>query len=142
LEVKGVLKSWAIPKGPSDDPADKRLAIFVEDHPPEYRHFEGVIPEGAYGAGKVEIWDEGTYIPLGPKGEEIDEDGFLDDIKKGKITFSLSGKRMKGRFILVQMHSGEKNWLFRKMNHSLGVKTGFLLLLLASITALIVREPS
>jgi len=87
LEYAGVLKSWAIPKGPSMDPADKRLAIQVEDHALEYGNFEGIIPEGEYGAGEVIIWDEGTYEPIGDM-----EAG----LQKGHITFVLHGSRLVG----------------------------------------------
>lgn len=101
LEMEGVLKSWAVPKGPSMHPKDKRLAVHVEDHPYAYRTFEGTIPEGEYGAGKVEIWDQGTYRLI---------DG---SVRKGKIIVELHGKRLKGGFVLVQMKGG-KNWLLIK----------------------------
>ncbi len=102
LEFEGVLKSWAIPKGPSYNPKDKRLAIEVEDHPYEYRHFEGVIPKGEYGAGPVMIWDEGTWKPLGnPK----------EDFKNGTIKFILKGKRLKGKWTLI---SFKEDWLLIK----------------------------
>ncbi len=109
LEWKGVLKSWAVPKGPSLNPADKRLAVEVEDHPLEYASFEGIIPEGEYGAGRVEIWDQGEWIPEGdPKA------GF----KEGKLSFELTGKKLKGHWHLIRMHQkpGETkhNWLLIK----------------------------
>lgn len=98
LEMGGVLKSWAVPKGPSMNPQEKRLAVQVEDHPYEYRKFEGIIPEG-YGAGAVIIWDEGTYT--------------LDEKKKNSFHITLKGKKLKGGFILVHFQSG-KNWLLIK----------------------------
>jgi len=107
LEVGGVLKSWAIPKGPSMDPADKRLAIQVEDHALEYGNFEGTIPEGHYGAGEVFIWDEGTYEPL------LDMESGLE---KGTLAFRLHGNRLNGEFTLVRIkksHTG-KEWLLIK----------------------------
>ena len=101
LEMGGVLKSWAIPKGPSEDPAVKRLAVMTEDHPLDYANFEGEIPEGLYGAGTVEIWDSGTY-------ELIEE-------AKGKYIFNLNGKKMNGAYCLIQLKSTDpKNWLFFK----------------------------
>ncbi len=84
LEVGGVLKSWAIPKGPSMNPAEKRLAVMVADHPLVYADFEGIIPEGSYGAGPVVVWDEGTYVPL--------EEDLLQGIRGGKVAFELQGK--------------------------------------------------
>jgi bifunctional non-homologous end joining protein LigD len=104
LEHEGVLKSWAIPKGPSMDPADKRLAIQVEDHSMEYGNFEGTIPEGEHGAGEVIIWDEGTYEPIGDM-----EAG----LKQGHITFILHGSRLMGEFALVRLKNGAKGneWL-------------------------------
>lgn len=126
LEVKGVMPSWAIPKGPSLDPTFKRLAMKTEDHPLDYRHFEGVIPEGEYGGGTVMIWDEGTYLPeveTSPgvrrqiedkeKGEKIIEDG----IKKGEIKFYLKGKKIKGSFALIRIKGFSKtkeSWLLIK----------------------------
>lgn len=113
LEMGGVLKSWAIPKGPSIDPAEKRLAIRVEDHPYAYKDFEGVITEG-YGAGKVEIFDKGKLLP-----EEIDgrtgEEALLYGLKKGEIIFRLSGKKLKGSFVLIRMKGRDKkSWLLIK----------------------------
>lgn len=102
LEMDGVLKSWAVPKGPSMNPAEKRLAVQVEDHPLEYGTFEGIIPEGQYGAGKVVIWDSGTYRPIS------------GDIHIGRIDFHLSGKKLKGTFVLIKMKGKEKEWLLIK----------------------------
>src|SRR5258707_14677169 len=110
LEMDGVLKSWAVPKGPSLDPADKRLAMQVEDHPVSYFHFEGKIPEGNYGAGTVMVWDTGTWQPLG------DEHAMLN---KGDLKFRLAGEKLKGEFVLAKMRSrrpGSKGteWLLIK----------------------------
>jgi len=115
LEVRGVLKSWAVPKGPSLDPADKRLAMMVEDHPYDYKDFKGVIPEGNYGAGIVEIWDHGTYTPLGlPKGKDA-ETALMHGIKSGSVKVVLKGRKLKGEFALVRMKkAGEKAWLLIK----------------------------
>ena len=107
LEIAGVLKSWAIPKGPSMNPAEKRLAVMVEDHPLEYGDFEGIIPEGNYGAGPVLIWDSGEFKPEG------DLENFL---AKGKLVFTLDGKKLKGAFSLVLMkgRGSGKDWLLIK----------------------------
>ncbi len=102
LERDGVLKSWAIPKGPSMNPQDKRLAIMVEDHPLDYGDFEGIIPEGHYGAGKVYIWDTGEYNTV--KGS----------IEEGQWEVDIKGEILKGRFVLLRLKSGENNWLFIK----------------------------
>jgi bifunctional non-homologous end joining protein LigD len=109
LEVDGVMKSWAVPKGPSLNPGDKRLAIQVEDHPLEYRTFEGVIPEGQYGAGQVIIWDEGTYEP------EANESA-AKQLERGELKFRLFGKKLRGSFVLVRLRRSEKNneWLLIK----------------------------
>lgn len=96
LEMEGVLKSWAVPKGPSLDPADKRLAMQVEDHPVSYFDFEGIIPAGNYGAGTVMVWDVGTWEPLGNPSETL---------RKGDLKFSLSGQKLKGEFALVHIKS-------------------------------------
>jgi bifunctional non-homologous end joining protein LigD len=110
LELNKVLKSWAVPKGPSMDPKNKRLAIQVEDHPLEYGKFEGIIPQGEYGAGKVEIWDKGTYTPADPKKS------IKRGLEKGEILITLSGKKLKGDFALVRIKKNPKNnqWLLIK----------------------------
>ncbi|MEA2003836.1 MAG: DNA polymerase ligase N-terminal domain-containing protein [archaeon] len=100
LEIKGVLKSWAVPKEPPEKPGIKRLAIRTEDHPLNYADFEGIIPEGQYGAGEVKIWDRGTFIPEKITGKEI--------------LFHLEGKRMKGDYVLIKTGFGKNSWLFFK----------------------------
>lgn len=117
LEIDGVLKSWAIPKGPSLDPKVKRLAVETEDHPLEYAEFEGTIPKGEYGAGEVYIWDSGTWEP---EVEDIHE-----ALEEGNLKFKLHGKKLKGSFVLVRTHYNEtknKNWLFIKHRESKGKK--------------------
>ena len=115
LELNGVLKSWAIPKGPSMNPDDKRLAIMVEDHPYDYKDFEGIIPEGNYGAGIVEIWDKGFYSDLENSEKKIAEKKMLEELKAGSLKFRLFGKKLKGEFTLVRMKSrGENAWLLLK----------------------------
>ena len=113
LELSGVLKSWAVPKGPSLDSADKRLAVEVEDHPLEYGDFEGVIPEHEYGAGKVEIWDRGTWTPDGDAKRGL---------REGHLTFALEGKKLSGRWALIRMNrrdrSGKQPWLLIKERES------------------------
>ena len=120
LEMDGVLKSWAVPKGPSLDPGDKRLAMQVEDHPVSYFHFEGRIPEGNYGAGTVMVWDTGTWQPLG------DEHAMLN---KGDLKFQLNGEKLKGEFVLARIRSrrpGSKGteWLLIKKKDE-AMKPGF-----------------
>ena len=115
LELDGVLKSWAIPKGPSLDPSIKRLAMMVEDHPYEYRHFEGVIPKGNYGAGEVIIWDQGSYhAPLSADRDES-EKLLRAGLDKGDLKFVLDGQKLKGEFALVRIRSAKDNsWLLLK----------------------------
>ncbi|OGW40653.1 MAG: 3'-phosphoesterase [Nitrospirae bacterium GWD2_57_9] len=111
LEIGGVLKSWAVPKGPSLDPRDKRLALMVPDHILEYIDFEGIIPEGSYGAGPVIVWDAGEFVPL----ETDDPAAALD---KGRLSFELKGGKLKGTFAIAQMKglpkSTGKEWLLMK----------------------------
>lgn len=117
LELGGVLKSWAVPKGPSLNPIDKRLAMMVEDHPVSYINFSGKIPEGNYGAGDVIVWDKGTFVPVNEKHEPITEKQALSNIHKGEIKFSLKGKKLKGEFVLVHLKSDTKkdnSWLLIK----------------------------
>ncbi|HEV8601523.1 MAG TPA: DNA polymerase ligase N-terminal domain-containing protein [Patescibacteria group bacterium] len=103
LEADGVLKSWAIPKGPSMNTADKRLAMMVEDHPYEYRKFAGVIPPGNYGAGTVTIWDHGNYSALGANKVSDSEKLIKKGLKDGQIKFVLNGKKLKGGFALIKI---------------------------------------
>lgn len=115
LEVNGVLASWAVPKGPSTNPQDKRLAMMVEDHPMDYRRFEGIIPKGSYGAGTVMVWDEGTYAaPDATTREEVDHAINLG-LHKGHAAFFLSGHKLKGLFDLIKLKGREENaWLLVK----------------------------
>ncbi len=106
LEIKGVLKSWAVPKGPSMNPEQRRLAIETEDHPVEYAKFEGVIPEGLYGAGTVMVWDKGTYRNVSDKHDSMEK-----AYKKGHISIELKGKKLKGGFGLIKTKRG---WLLIK----------------------------
>ena len=117
LEMDGVLKSWAVPKGPSLNPADKRLAMMVEDHPFDYRNFEGIIPAGNYGGGTVIVWDEGTYEPLEEEGlsRKEQEKLLLKQLYSGNLKIVLHGKKLKGEFALFQMKGrGERSWILVK----------------------------
>lgn len=115
LEMDGVLKSWAVPKGPSMNPEVKRLAMMVEDHPYSYKDFEGTIPEGNYGAGNVIVWDNGTYTS--DEKTASDEKKLLSDLAKGHLSFILKGKKLKGEFSLVKLHGKQENaWLLIKKN--------------------------
>ncbi|MFL5241029.1 MAG: DNA ligase D [Gemmataceae bacterium] len=117
LELDGTLKSWAVPKGPSLNPADKRLAIMVEDHPLEYRKFEGAIPAGNYGAGTVIIWDEGTYwARAAVDSQDPDNEKLLRaGLEKGHLTFILEGRKLNGEFALIRLRKGKDNeWLLVK----------------------------
>lgn len=116
LEMDGVLKSWAIPKGPSTDPKTKRLAMMVEDHPFDYRNFEGIIPEGEYGGGTVIVWDEGTYEPIEEiKGKKAQEKHLLQQLAAGSLKIKLHGEKLNGEFALVKTHGmGENSWLMIK----------------------------
>jgi bifunctional non-homologous end joining protein LigD len=115
LELDGVLKSWAVPKGPSLDPSVKRLAMMVEDHPFDYRTFEGIIPPGSYGAGSVIIWDEGTCHAHETEDRSKSEELFRSGLAKGELKFVFHGHKLKGRFALVRLRSAEgKSWLLVK----------------------------
>jgi bifunctional non-homologous end joining protein LigD len=103
LEMDGVLKSWAVPKGPSLDPSVRRLAMAVEDHPLDYADFEGIIPEGEYGGGTVMVWDRGTYVP---------ETNMAAGLSKGELKFSLQGTKLKGSWVLVR--TSNRQWLLIK----------------------------
>ena len=140
LEIGGVLKSWALPKGPSLDPRDKRLAVMVPDHDLTYIDYEGIIPEGTYGAGPVVIWDEGQFIP-------IEGDDLLKAIETGKLSFELKGKKLKGAFALARMkglpRSTGKEWLLMKKKDAYA-KDGYTLateLTPARLKSLKVRRP-
>ncbi len=135
LQIGSVMPSWAIPKGPTLDPTMKRLAMQTTDHDMEYRHFEGMIPEGSYGAGTVMIWDEGTYIPEIEfskgirKSVENTEEGqkvMQEGLQKGELKFFLYGKKLKGSFALVKTRGfGPKNsWLLIKHGDEF-VKEGY-----------------
>src|SRR5205823_1110776 len=117
LEMDGVLRSWAVPKGPSPNRADKRLAVHVEDHPLEYGDFEGIIPEGNYGAGAVIVWDRGRWVPLEDPHEGM---------KKGKLLFELHGYKLKGKWTLVKLKKGEKEWLLIKEKDGYAASDGAL----------------
>lgn len=107
LELAGVLISWAVPKGPCLDPTVKRLAMHVEDHPLEYGSFEGIIPKGQYGGGTVMLWDKGEWIPEDANPEAA--------YRKGDLTFTLKGKKLKGKWKLIRINRDDKTWLLMKL---------------------------
>ncbi|MFJ3480205.1 DNA polymerase ligase N-terminal domain-containing protein [Streptomyces microflavus] len=128
LEVDGVLKSWAVPRGSSENPSDRRLAVETEDHPLEYREFEGVIPHGESGSGTVIVWDQGTYEPLGhdQEGEAV---SFSASLALGHATFWLHGAKLHGEFALTRFRvgdepesGGQEAWLLIKANDRLAVR--------------------
>lgn len=115
IEVDGILKSWAIPKGPSMDPREKRLAVPTEDHPMGYAGFEGTIPEGQYGGGTVMVWDTGTYTSL-KTGDDGNEVPISEQLAKGHATIRLEGHKLKGGFALIRAgRIGGPGWLLVKM---------------------------
>lgn len=125
LEMDGVLKSWAVPKGPSLDTDVKRLAMMVEDHPYDYRSFEGIIPKGQYGGGTVIVWDEGSYEMIEPAEINLktQEKNLLEQLHSGKLKFRLNGKKLKGEFALVKAHNrGDNGWLFMKLKDKYATK--------------------
>src|SRR5687768_18018504 len=105
IEMDGVLRSWAVPKGPSYDMNDKRLAVKVEDHPLEYGDFEGIIPHGNYGAGGIIVWDRGEWVPL---------EDWREGLEKGKLLFELKGYKLHGKWTLVKIKKSERDWLLIK----------------------------
>ncbi|MEE1793429.1 DNA polymerase ligase N-terminal domain-containing protein [Streptomyces sp. BE308] len=130
LEVDGVLKSWAVPRGPSGNPSDRRLAVPTEDHPLEYREFEGVIPQGESGSGTVIVWDQGTYRPLSHdrQGAAVP---FDESLALGHATFWLYGAKLHGEFALTRFRVGDEEdgvgqeaWLLIKANDRLAVRDG------------------
>ncbi|WP_328540183.1 DNA polymerase ligase N-terminal domain-containing protein [Streptomyces sp. NBC_00344] len=128
LEVDGVLKSWAVPKGPSAVPRDKRLAVPTEDHPLEYRDFEGLIADGEYGAGTVIVWDEGTYRPLSHdrRGRPVP---FGQSLERGHATFRLDGRKLHGEYALTRFHGGGDSsepeaWLLIKAKEKSAARAG------------------
>ena len=115
LELDGVLKSWAVPKGPSLNPREKRLALMVEDHPLEYGSFEGVIAEGSYGAGEVIVWDQGSYRPLVGGTRDAMQEQIREQLNRGELRFLLFGEKLRGEFVLIrQPRMGENTWLLIK----------------------------
>jgi bifunctional non-homologous end joining protein LigD len=128
LEMNGVLKSWAVPKGPSMNPHDKRLALMVEDHPYEYKDFHGTIPSG-YGAGIVEIWDKGKYTDIDNDDKETSEKKLKQALKTGDLKFVLFGKKLKGEFALVKLKtsdvSNENAWLLIKHKDKYAVEKNY-----------------
>ncbi|MGH8273957.1 MAG: DNA polymerase ligase N-terminal domain-containing protein [Gammaproteobacteria bacterium] len=118
LEIDGTLKSWAVPKGPSTDPSEKRLAVETEDHPLEYADFEGTIPEGEYGGGTVMVWDTGWYRNLKSDEDDGKERSMGDAWKDGHLTFWLEGKKLRGGYALTRFRTerGKAQWLLVKMD--------------------------
>jgi bifunctional non-homologous end joining protein LigD len=126
LELDGVLKSWAVPRGPSLNPALKRLAVMVEDHPFDYKDFEGVIPEGNYGAGSVIVWDRGFYQHPSARDRKESEKLLLDGLCKGNMKFVLAGEKLQGEFALVRTERDGKSWLLLKKKDSHATKEDIL----------------
>jgi len=127
LEINGILKSWAIPKGPSLNPEEKRLAIMVEDHPYTYKDFEGTIPEGNYGAGTVIVWDKGTYTLEDEQKTATIEAQLQSGLQSGHLSFILNGEKLKGEFALVKLKIKQKDaWLLIKKEDQFASDTDIL----------------
>jgi bifunctional non-homologous end joining protein LigD len=123
LEINGVLKSWAVPKGPSLNAQDKRLAIMVKDDHVSQASFEGTLPEGNYSSGVVEIWDKGTYEPVGLSGSDVPDRKLLQDLRNGSLKFRLNGKKLRGTFRLLRLKERSDNlWLLIKGNDRYAVE--------------------
>src|SRR5690606_24828165 len=114
LEVDGVLVSWAVPKGPSANPADRRLAVHVEDHPMDYIDFEGTIPKGEYGGGTVMVWDNGTYHAEGNEDRSKDNALMKKQVASGNVKVVLNGTKLKGSYHLIEMKGEDRQWLLMK----------------------------
>lgn len=141
LEMEGALKSWAVPKGPSMNPEDKRLAIMVEDHPYDYKDFEGKIAEGNYGAGNVIVWDNGTYTAKDVGKSEDGEKTLIKGLLKGHIAFNLEGKKLKGEFSLVKLKGKQDNaWLLIKHNDKFSSESDILMENKSVITDITLEE--
>lgn len=142
LEMRGVLKSWAVPKGPSLDPAVRRSAFMVEDHPYDYKDFEGIIPPGNYGAGSVIIWDQGYYQPTTKKATRKDQEAdLLRQLHAGKMEFVLHGSKLKGKFRLVHLpERGDNNWILTKIKDTHATRKDVLLQDRSVISKLTVDE--
>jgi len=128
LELDGVLKSWAVPKGPSLNPKEKRLAMMVEDHPFDYKDFEGVIPKGNYGAGEVIVWDKGTYHSIETDDRNKSIPLLKRGLEKGDLKITLYGKKLNGQFALVNMKKPKQNaWLLIKKKDEYATEEDILL---------------
>jgi len=128
LELDGVLKSWAVPKGPSLNPKEKRLAMMVEDHPFDYKDFEGVIPKGNYGAGEVIVWDKGTYHSIETDDRNKSIPLLKKGLEKGDLKITLHGKKLNGQFALVNMKKPKQNaWLLIKKKDEYATEEDILL---------------
>jgi bifunctional non-homologous end joining protein LigD len=121
LELDGMLKSWAVPKGPSLYPKDRRLAVQVEDHPVSYATFEGDIPAGNYGAGHVDVWDHGTYGTVDEDGNVVTPREALKLLEEGHLRIEMKGRKLKGVFKLFRMKEDDKNWLLMKSDDEYAV---------------------
>ena len=133
LELNGTLKSWAVPKGPSLNPGDKRLAVMVEDHPYDYKDFYGSIPEGNYGAGEVEIWDEGFYFPVDEEHQPITETQAVKNLEKGELKVLMAGTHLRGEFVMVRLKKDDKNWLLIKHKDDYSIEKEYDIAAISSI---------
>lgn len=140
LEHRGVLLSWAVPKGPSSDPKDKRLAVQVEDHPLEYQYFEGTIPKGQYGAGTVEIWDRGSYTTPGASSRKEVEKKIAEGLRKGHFAIFLEGEKISGEYIFQKLPDA-KNWLLLKRGDPKPVKKNKIPTFISPMLATTVDKP-
>jgi bifunctional non-homologous end joining protein LigD len=122
IEINGILKSWAIPKGPSMNGGDRRLAVLAEDYPLSYANFQGIVPEGTYGAGILELWDKGTCVPHAIHSSGCPDQDLMCQFKEGRLKFTLKGKKLKGVFTLVRLDGGDqRHWLLIKGNDKFAV---------------------